>query len=78
MTKLTGDTAISLSLVMVLCGVIWKVSVIKAVADTALGKAVNTEALMEKRREINDEFKSKVISDLAAIKERLGVGGDHK
>lgn len=74
MNKLTGDTAISFSLVMVLCGVIWKVSVITSIAGTALDKANATELLIEKRREINDEFKRQVISDLATIKERLGVG----
>lgn len=73
MNKLTSDSAISISLVVVLCGVIWKISIIKASADTALMKAIATEVLIEKRREINDEFKNQVIRDLSAIKERLGV-----
>ncbi len=76
MTKLTGDSALSFSLVIVLCGVIWKISIIKAVADSAFLKAQSTEMFIEKRREINDEFKNKVITDLAVIKERLGVKGE--
>lgn len=73
MNRLNADSAISLSLSMVLCGVIWKASVTHSMAATAMERIGVIEQEMSHRRDLNDEFKEKVISDLSAIKARLGV-----
>ncbi len=80
MIKLSEESFVSIGLVVIIAGGVWGAAITHSVASNAYAKATELaarqgifEVEMERRRELNDDFKNQVVSDLAVIKSHMGI-----
>lgn len=65
--KITESSVVSISLVITIMGAVWGAAITHSMASQAFAKSSELESKFDRRRELNDEFKTKVISDMSSM-----------